>query len=124
LTIPRSFALLAGAVVTLMTWMQHGFESSGVKLVSAITTGFLLAASSMNHAAVTSLLIFCGLHTGMTPCGYLAWAQTAGWAILGNMVGGVALITLLCLLQVPRQVQQHRDDPLSSPAAVGPLDGC
>jgi formate-nitrite transporter family protein len=103
-----ALALLAGAIVTLMTWMQHGFESYGVKLVSAVTTGFLLAAGSMNHAVVTSLLIFCGLHTGMSPYGYLAWAQTAGWATLGNLVGGVAFITLLRLLQVPQQVQQHR----------------
>jgi formate-nitrite transporter family protein len=103
-----ALALLAGAIVTLMPWMQHGFESYGVKLVSAVTTGFLLAAGSMNHAVVTSLLIFCGLHTGMSPYGYLAWAQTAGWATLGNLVGGVAFITLLRLLQVPQQVQQHR----------------
>jgi formate/nitrite transporter FocA (FNT family) len=109
----RSFALalLAGPIVTLMTWMQHGFESYGVKLVSAITTGFLLAAGSMNHAVVSSLFVFCGLHTGIAPYGYLAWAQTAGWAVLGNLVGGVALITLLRLLQVPRQVQQHRERP-------------
>ncbi len=65
----------------------------------------------MNHAVVTSLLIFCGLHTGLSPYGYLAWAQTAGWAILGNLAGGVALITVLRLLQVPRQVQRHREQP-------------
>lgn len=111
-----ALALLAGAIVTLMTWMQHGFESYGVKLVSAVTTGFLLAAGSMNHAVVTSLLIFCGLHTGLSSYGYLTWAQTAGWAILGNLAGGVGLITVLRLLQVPQHVRRHRQEP----SAQGP----
>lgn len=110
----RSFALalLAGAAITLMTWMQHGFDSYGVKLVSAIIAGFLLGAGSMTHAVVGSLLIFCGLHTGVSPYGYLAWAETAGWATLGNLIGGIGLVTLLRLLQVPHQVQRHREQSL------------
>jgi formate/nitrite transporter FocA (FNT family) len=109
----RSFALalLAGAIITLMTWMQHGFASYGVKLVGAVITGFLLGAGSLTHAIVGSLLIFSGLHTGASPYGYLAWAQTAGWAALGNLIGGVALVTVLRLLQVPHRVQQQRAEP-------------
>lgn len=112
-----ALALLAGAIITLMTWMQHGFESYGVKLVSAVTAGFLLGAGSLNHAIVGSLLIFSGLHTGSSPYGYLAWGATAGWATLGNLVGGVGLVTVLRLLQVPHQVQRERARPaVASPA--------
>jgi formate/nitrite transporter FocA (FNT family) len=109
----RSFALalLGGAVITLMTWMQHATESLGTKVVPAITTGFLLAGLGLNHAIVASLLIFAGLHTHVTSYGYLDWAATAGWAALGNMVGGVGLVTLLRMLQVPHKVRATQDDP-------------
>jgi len=106
-----ALALLGGAVITLMTWMQHSTESTGVKLIPAITTGFMLAGLQLNHAIVNSLLIFAGLHTGHTPYGYLDWAETAGWAALGNMVGGIALVTLLRMLQVPHKVLEHAQNP-------------
>ena len=82
-----------------------------MKLVGAITTGFLLAAGSMNHAVVSSLLIFCGLHTGMSPYGSVAWAQTAGWAILGTWWGASRSSHCCAFSRYPRQVQQHRERP-------------
>src|SRR4051795_1034953 len=109
-----SLALLGGAVITLMTWMQHSTENMGVKIVPAVTTGFLLAGLQLNHAIVNSLLIFSGLHTHQSPYGYLDWAATAGWAALGNMVGGVALVTMLRILQVPHKVMESARNP--SPA--------
>lgn len=109
-----SLALLGGAVITLMTWMQHATESTAVKLIPAVTTGFLLGGLQLNHAIVNSLLIFAGLHTGHTSYGYLDWAETAGWAALGNMVGGIALVTLLRMLQVPHKVRQHAQNPAPS----------
>jgi len=106
-----ALALLGGAVITLMTWMQHSTESTGVKLIPAVTTGFLLGGLQLNHAIVNSLLIFAGLHTGHTSYGYLDWAATAGWAALGNMIGGIALVTLLRILQVPHKVREHAQNP-------------
>jgi len=109
----RSFALalLGGTVITLMTWMQHATESLGTKMVPAVTTGFVLAGAQLNHAIVASLIIFAGLHTHETSYGYLDWAGTAGWAALGNMVGGIALVTLLRLLQVPHKVKEQAQNP-------------
>jgi formate/nitrite transporter FocA (FNT family) len=106
-----SLALLGGAVITLMTWMQHSSESIAAKIVPAVTTGFLLAGLQLNHAIVNSLLIFSGLHTHHTSYGYVDWAATAGWAALGNMVGGVALVTLLRMLQVPDKVREAQRNP-------------
>jgi formate/nitrite transporter FocA (FNT family) len=106
-----SLALLGGAVITLMTWMQHSTESTGVKLVPAVSTGFLLAGLQLNHAIVNSFLIFAGLQTGQAPYGYLDWAETAGWAALGNIVGGIALVTLLRMLQVPHKVAEAQRNP-------------
>ena len=109
----RAFALaiMGGAVITLMTWMQHGTESTGVRLVPAITGAFLLAGAQLNHAVVNSLLMFSALHTGHAPFGYLQWAQTAGWAALGNLVGGVGLVTLLRIFQVPHKVREEMQNP-------------
>ena len=106
-----ALALLGGAAITLMTWMQHGTDNIAVKLVPAVTTGFLLAGLQLNHAIVNSLLLFSGLQTGHAPYGYLDWAKTAGWAALGNMVGGILLVTLLRMLQVPHKVKEAADDP-------------
>jgi len=109
-----SLALLGGAVITLMTWMQHGTESMGVKVIPAITTGFVLAGLQLNHAIVCSFLIFSGLETGHAPYGYLNWAATAGWAALGNIIGGIALVTLLRMLQVPHKVAEAQRNPAPS----------
>ncbi|MGE5136852.1 MAG: formate/nitrite transporter family protein [Gemmatimonadota bacterium] len=113
-----ALALLGGAVITLMTWMQHGFESYGVKLVSALVAGWLLGAGGLNHAIVGSLLMFAGLHTGVAPYGYLAWFETAGWAALGNAIGGILLVTVLRLLQVPHGVLRKRAEPAPEVAAI------
>ncbi len=104
-------AVLGGAVITLMTWMQHNTESEGLKVVPAVTGGFLLAGAQLNHAVVNSLLIFAALQTGRAPFGYVDWAQTAGLAAIGNLVGGLLLVTLLRLFQVPHAVKQEREHP-------------
>lgn len=109
----RAFALavVGGAAITLMTWMQHNTESKGVKLVPAVTTGFLLGAAQLNHAIVNSLLVFAALHTGRAPFGYLDWAAIAGLAAVGNLIGGVLLVTLIRLFQVPHTVKDEREHP-------------
>ena len=125
----RAFALavIGGAVITLMTWMQHNTASDGLKLVPAVTGAFLLGGAQLNHAVVNSLLIFSALHTGRAPFGYLEWLQTAALAAAGNMVGGLLLVTLLRLFQVPHTVRRERDNPALG-VAVGddrraPADG-
>jgi formate/nitrite transporter FocA (FNT family) len=103
--------VLGGTVITLMTWMQHSTRSDGLKLVPAVTGAFLLGGAQLNHAVVNSLLIFAALHTGRAPFGYVDWMQTAGLAALGNMAGGLLLVTLLRLFQVPHTVKQERANP-------------
>lgn len=113
LPLGRAFALaiLGGLAITLMTWMQHSTESVGGKLVPAVSTAFLLGAGSLNHAIVCSLLMFSALHTGLAPFGYLDWLGTLAWATAGNIVGGIGLVTVLRLLQVPASVAHQRANP-------------
>jgi formate/nitrite transporter FocA (FNT family) len=92
-------AVLGGTVITLMTWMQQSTESVPGKLLAAIAASFLLAAGSLNHAIVVSIEMFAALHAG-APFGYLDWLGILGWACLGNIVGGIGLVTVLRLVQV------------------------
>ena len=123
-----ALAVIGGAVITLMTWMQHSTESTAVKVIPAITGAFLLAGGQLNHAIVNSLLMFSALHTGHAPFGYVQWAQTASWAALGNMVGGIGLVTVLRLFQVPHKVVKERSHPapgvpINDTRAVEPAAG-
>lgn len=92
-------AVLGGVIITLMTWMQHGTDSVVGKLVAAVSAAFLLAAGHLNHAIVASLEMFAALHAGAT-FGYLTWLGLLGWAVLGNVIGGVLFVTVLRLVQV------------------------
>ena len=106
-----SLAVLGGAVITLMTWMQHSSDSPVSRIFSAIGAGFLLGGLGLDHAIVNSLLMFSALQTGHAPFGYLRWAETAGFAAVGNMAGGIVLVTVLRLFQVPHRVRDERSHP-------------
>lgn len=91
--------VLAGALLTLMTWMERGATSDGARLVAAISASFLLAAGQLNHAVVGALEMFGALHSG-APFGYADLLGVGAWAILANATGGIGLVTLLRLVQV------------------------
>jgi len=104
-----ALALLGGFVITLMTHMQHATDNDGVKLVPAVVMGSLLGAGKLNHAVVASLVCFAALHAG-APFGYLDWLALLGLAAVGNLAGGLGLVTVLRLLQVPDKVRAERAD--------------
>ena len=108
----RAFALaiLGGLVITLMTWMERSTESVPAKLVAAVSAAFLLVAGTLNHAIVVSLLSFAALHAG-APFGYGHWLAVAGLATVGNIIGGVGLVTVLRLVQVGHErIEQAQDE--------------
>jgi formate-nitrite transporter family protein len=92
-------AILGGVVITLMTWMEQGTKSVPAKLLSAVVAAFVLAAAPLNHVIVVSLEMFAALQAG-AHFGYLDWLGTAAWFGLGNIIGGVGLVTMLRLVQV------------------------
>jgi formate/nitrite transporter FocA (FNT family) len=105
----RSFclAVLAGMVITLMTRMQHATESTGVRLVPALLFGALLAGGQLFHSVLDSILMFAALIAG-APFGYLDWLGAASFAVLGNIVGGVGLVSVLRLARVPHRIAEER----------------
>ncbi|MGH9183200.1 MAG: formate/nitrite transporter family protein [Acidimicrobiales bacterium] len=101
---PKAFnlAILGGVVITLLTWMEVGTASIMAKLVAAGSASFVLAAAPLDHAVVVSLEMFAALR-GAAAFGYTDWLEVTTLAAVGNLVGGVGLVTLLRLAQVGRR---------------------
>ncbi|MDP3968593.1 MAG: formate/nitrite transporter family protein [Nocardioides sp.] len=105
-----ALTLLGGAVMTLLTRMQHGTEDMIAKIIAAVVAGFLLAGTEMFHSILDSLLIFGALHTGEAPFGYGAWWVFFPLVVVGNMVGGLGLVTLLRLVRSKDRLKDERQD--------------
>jgi formate/nitrite transporter FocA (FNT family) len=108
----RSFflAVLAGTVITLLTRMQHATESLGVRLVPAVVMSFVLVGAQLFHSVLDSILMFAGLLTGAADYGYVDWLGALGWSAVGNLAGGLVLVTALRLLRVTHRVAADRED--------------
>ena len=107
----RSFflAVLAGAVITLLTRMQHATESIGVGLVPAVLMSFVLVGAQLFHSVLDSIFMFAGLLTGDADYDYLDWLAALGWSAFGNLVGGLVLVTGIRLLRIPHRVAESRE---------------
>jgi formate/nitrite transporter FocA (FNT family) len=120
----RSFALglLGGAVITVMTWMERNSETQGPRIVAAIAASFVLAAVPLNHVIVGSHEMFAALHVG-APFGYLDWFVAMLWSMLGNVVGGLLLVTLVRFVQVGRgPIEEARRTPFRRLHPAGPSE--
>jgi formate/nitrite transporter FocA (FNT family) len=86
-------AVLAGALITGMTWFVEGQASMGVRIVVAWIAGAILALGTFNHVIVVTLeLIFAKRFGADFP--WIFVLGNLGLATVGNMVGGVGLVTL------------------------------
>ncbi|BBZ76018.1 formate transporter [Mycolicibacterium anyangense] len=103
-----ALAVLGGMVITLMTRMQHGTDSVPGKIAAAVAGAFLLAGLQLFHSILDSLLIFGALITGDAPFGYLDWLGWFGYTVIGNVVGGLVLVTLLRLLRSKERIKDER----------------
>lgn len=101
-------AVVAGIVITVMTWMQSGAESSGGRILAAVSAAFLLSYGELGHVIVASLEILAGILAG-AEYGYGDWFPHFWLMAFGNMVGGIGLVTLLRLVQVgPGRIEAER----------------
>ncbi len=99
-------AVLGGMVITLLTWLLHSTNSAPARVVAAYAFAFVLAAGPLEHSIVGSLEQFVALVQG-APFGYADWLGFVAWAALGNMVGGIGLVTTIRLVQVGRREIEH-----------------
>lgn len=101
-------AVLAGLVITTMTRMQHAADDLGLKVVPAVMLSFVLVGAQLFHCVLDSIFIFIGLLTGRANYGFGDWLVALGWSALGNLVGGLVLVTAVRLLRVRHRVQEER----------------
>jgi formate/nitrite transporter FocA (FNT family) len=106
-------AVLAGSTITLMTRMQQGTDSVPAKIVAAMIGGLLLAGLGLFHSVLDSLLIFGAIDAG-SGVGYLDWLRWFGYTLVGNLVGGLLLVTALRLVRTSELVRERRRTPPAS----------
>jgi len=113
--------LLGGGAITLLTRMHNGTDSDGARIVALVAIAFLLAGLGLFHSVLDSLIAFVALDTGHAPFGYLAWVKWLGWIVFANLVGGLALTTLLRLVRSRQRLLDHRSAIAERVAAGEPV---
>lgn len=97
-------AVVAGTVMTLLTWLIHAVELDIGRIAIALVVGFLLAAPSLNHAVVSFGEMAFGILAGTAEATWADVARNVALAAVGNLAGGLGFVTLTRLLQA-------RDEP-------------
>lgn len=93
-----ALSLLGGFVITVLTRMQQGTDSDGVKVVAAFSAGFLLAGLSLFHSVLDSILIFGAIHAGAA-VSYADWLGWFWYVVPLNVLGGLIFVTSLRLVR-------------------------
>ncbi len=109
-----ALAILGGSTITLMSRMQQGTNNDVARIVATIIGGFLLAGLPLFHSVLDSLLIFAAIHSG-TGIGYGQWLGWFGYTLLFNVVGGIALVTLLRLVRTKELIEERRAEVSADP---------
>jgi formate/nitrite transporter FocA (FNT family) len=86
-------AIVAGALMTLMTWFVEGAaESTGVRILMSWIVGALILLGTFDHAIVSTIELVFGMRYGAdVSIGDLF--SNLGLAIAGNLIGGLLLVT-------------------------------
>lgn len=92
-------AVLAGALITLLSYLLEASNSVTARILVAYMVGTFLALGPFDHVVVSALHIVIGIWLG----GHATYGDLAtnlGLATLGNVVGGLSLITFTHAAQV------------------------
>ena len=92
-------AVLAGALITLLSYMLKALTSATARILVAYMVGFFLAVGPFDHVVVSALHVLFGVWES-DALGYGDVASNVGLATAGNLLGGVLLITLTHAAQV------------------------
>ncbi|MCF6506457.1 formate/nitrite transporter family protein [Blastococcus sp. MG754426] len=86
-------AVLAGALITLLSYMLNAVDTVTGRILLAYMVGFFLALGPFDHVVVSALHLLLGVWLDGA-VGYGAVATNLGLATVGNLLGGVLLITV------------------------------
>lgn len=93
-------AMVAGLLITLMTWMQEGVRQSvGGRVIAAFVVGFLIIYTHSDHVVVGAFEVLVGLLADGSTYDWGDLAVAIPWWLFGNLVGGLGLITVVRLVQ-------------------------
>lgn len=91
-------AVLAGMLMTVLTWLMSAIGNAVVKVLAIWAAGYAIFATNLSHTVVSASLVFVGFHLDRrTPADVAVYI---GLCTVGNLVGGVGLVTLFRLAQV------------------------
>jgi formate-nitrite transporter family protein len=93
-------AIVAGAVMTLMTWLVHAADTDVARIWIALLVGFVLAAPSLNHAVVSFGEMAFGILAGTGTAAWFDLAQNFPIAVAGNLIGGFVFVTIARFVQI------------------------
>lgn len=98
-------AVLAGTVMTVLTWLLLAVRHPVGKAIAIFSAGYVLFASNLSHSIVSASILFVGFIPAHRSIGQLAlWVLTAS---VGNLLGGVGFVTLFRLAQVKEKQRQR-----------------
>jgi formate/nitrite transporter FocA (FNT family) len=92
-------AVLAGALITLLSYMLKAADTVAARIMVAFLAGFFLAVGPFDHVVVSVLHLLAGVWLS-NAVGYGDLLVNLGLSTLGNLVGGLLLITLTHTAQV------------------------
>jgi len=88
-------AVLAGAIITLFTWLAEAAESDLTRLFVALLIGFVLLAPSTNHSVVGFGEVLLAIWSDTSSADWLDLLRNTGVAVVGNLIGGVLLVAFV-----------------------------
>jgi formate-nitrite transporter family protein len=92
-------AVAAGALLTLLSYMLLGCDSTTSRIKVSFMVGFFVAVGPFDHVVVSALHLLLGIwHGGDVTYGDVL--RNMGISTAGNLIGGLLLITLTHTAQV------------------------
>ena len=92
-------AVLAGTLITLLSYMLHAVNSVSARILVAYLVGAFLALGPFDHVVVSALHVLFGIWLS-GDIGYAELAANISLATAGNLAGGLILMTLTHTAQV------------------------
>ncbi len=92
-------AAAAGALITLLSYMLHACDSVISRIKVTYMVGFFVAVGPFDHVVVSALHLLFGIWLGGAVT-YVDLMENVGLSTVGNVAGGLLLITLTHTAQV------------------------
>ncbi len=92
-------AVMAGALITLLSYLLEACNSVAARIPIAYMVGFVLALGPFDHVIVSALHLLFGVLLS-DALGFVDVIKNIGLATLGNILGGILLITVTHTAQV------------------------